>query len=77
VTAPTRLIASGPPSSRFRDLTVSGFFSSKMGVADLSYLDNNTVAVWKACDPKVWAVIEERLKNGYKGLGGEAQPRTK
>ena len=60
--------------TRFRDLTVSGFFSSKMGVADLPYLGNRAVAEWKGCDPKVWAVIEERMKNGYKGLVGEVKP---
>ncbi|MCU1237461.1 MAG: Tat (twin-arginine translocation) pathway signal sequence domain protein [Candidatus Solibacter sp.] len=62
--------------TRFRDLTVSGFFSSKMGVADLPYLGNRAVAEWKGTDPKVWAVIEERMKNGYKGLGGEVKPWT-
>jgi hypothetical protein len=62
--------------TRFRDLTVSGFFSSKMGVADLPYLGNKAVAEWKGADPKVWAVIEERMKNGYKGLGGEVKPWT-
>jgi hypothetical protein len=60
--------------THFRDLTVSGFFSSKMGVADLPYLGNRAVGEWKGCDPKVWAVIEERMKNGYKGLGGEVKP---
>ena len=60
--------------STFRDLTVSGFFSSKVGVADLQYLGNSPVAEWKGCDPKVWAIIEERMKNGYKGLGGEVKP---
>jgi len=60
--------------SKFRDLTVSGFFSSKVGVADLPYLGNRAVAEWKGCDPKVWAIIEERLKKGYKGLGGEVKP---
>jgi hypothetical protein len=62
--------------TRFRDLTVSGFFSSKMGVADLPYLGNRAVGEWKGTDPKVWAVIEERMKNGYKGLGGEVKPWT-
>jgi gluconate 2-dehydrogenase gamma chain len=60
--------------SKFRDLTVSGFFSSKMGVADLPYLGNRAVAEWKGCDPKVWAIIEERMKNGYQGLGGQVKP---
>jgi gluconate 2-dehydrogenase gamma chain len=63
--------------SKFRDLTVSGFFSSKMGVHDLPYLGNTAVAEWKGCDPKVWAVIEERMKNGYKGVAGpEMKPWT-
>jgi hypothetical protein len=60
--------------SKFRDLTVSGFFSSKAGVADLPYLGNRAIAHWNGCDPKVWAVIEERMKNGYKGFGGEVKP---
>lgn len=59
--------------SHFRSLTVSGFFSSKMGVADLPYLGNTAVAEWKGCDPKVWAIIEERMKNGYNGIL-EAKP---
>jgi hypothetical protein len=59
--------------THFRDLTVSGFFSSKMGVADLPYLGNKAVAEWQGCDPKVWAVIEERMKNGYQGVGGEVK----
>jgi Gluconate 2-dehydrogenase subunit 3 len=60
--------------SKFRDLTAGGFFSSKMGVADLPYLGNTAIEEWKGCDPEVWARIEERLKNGYKGLGGEVKP---
>jgi hypothetical protein len=61
--------------SKFRDLTVSGFFSSKVGVHDLPYLGNTAVPEWKGCDPKVWAVIEDRMKNGYKGVAGpEVKP---
>jgi len=60
--------------SRFRDLTLNGFYSSKMGIADLPYLGNTAVPEWKGCDPAVWAKIEERMKNGYKGLGGEVKP---
>jgi gluconate 2-dehydrogenase subunit 3-like protein len=33
----------------FRDLTAAGFFSSKMGVADLQYLGNTMVPEWKGC----------------------------
>jgi gluconate 2-dehydrogenase gamma chain len=62
--------------SRFRNLTASGFFSSKVGVADLPYLGNTAVEEWKGCAPAVWAKIEERMKNGYKGLGGEVKPWT-
>lgn len=46
----------------FRNLTVSGFFSSKMGVEDLPYLGNTVVTDWKGCDPKVWRIIEQRLQ---------------
>lgn len=35
--------------SRFRDLTASGFWSSKMGVADLPYIGNTAVLDWKGC----------------------------
>ena len=37
----------------FRDLTASGFFSSKMGVEDLQYIGNKAVAEWTGCPPKV------------------------
>jgi len=50
--------------NRFRDLTVSGFFSSEAGVADLPYLGNKAVAEWKGCDPAVWTIIEKRLGGG-------------
>jgi hypothetical protein len=60
--------------TRFRDLTVNGFYSSKMGIADLPYLGNTAVEEWKGADPAVWAKLEERMKNGYKGLGGEVKP---
>jgi gluconate 2-dehydrogenase subunit 3-like protein len=33
----------------FRDLTASGFWSSKMGVADLQYTGNTFVREWKGC----------------------------
>ena len=35
----------------FRDLTASGFWSSKMGVEDLQYIGNVMVAEWKGCPP--------------------------
>jgi hypothetical protein len=62
--------------TKFRDLTLNGFYSSKMGIADLPYLGNTAVPEWKGCDPAVWAKLEERMKNGYKGLGGDVKPWT-
>jgi gluconate 2-dehydrogenase gamma chain len=35
--------------SEFRDLTASGFWSSRPGVQDLKYLGNTFVAEWKGC----------------------------
>jgi gluconate 2-dehydrogenase gamma chain len=36
----------------FRDLTASGFWSSKMGVEDLQYTGNVMVPEWKGCPPE-------------------------
>lgn len=54
--------------SEFRDLTVSGFYSSKMGVADLPYLGNRMVAKWSGCSEEIWQVIEQRRRAGYGGV---------
>src|SRR5262249_54779368 len=35
--------------SSFRDLTASGFWSTKMGIADLQYQGNAFVSEWKGC----------------------------
>lgn len=35
--------------NRFRDLTASGFWSSRMGVEDLGYMGNVPVAEWEGC----------------------------
>jgi gluconate 2-dehydrogenase gamma chain len=37
--------------NRFRDMTASGFFSSRMGVRDLQYMGNRPVAQWNGCPP--------------------------
>src|SRR5207245_2342742 len=39
--------------NHLRDLVVSGFFSSKMGVKDLPYLGNTMVADWQGCPHEV------------------------
>ena len=43
--------------NQLRNLVVSGFFSSKMGVQDLPYLGNTMVADWQGCPPNVLAKL--------------------
>ena len=62
--------------NRFRDLTASGFFSSKMGVADLRYEGNTAVPVWKGCPEPALAKLGVRYdakwdSNGDKPSRGE------
>jgi len=42
-----------PFFNSFRDLTASGFWSSKMGVDDLQYLGNTFVPEWTGCPQEV------------------------
>lgn len=44
----------------FRDLTASGFFSSKMGVEDLRYIGNTFVMEWQGCPPEALAKLGVR-----------------
>jgi len=44
--------------NHLRDLVVSGFFSSKMGIKDLPYLGNTMVADWQGCPPEVLAKLD-------------------
>jgi hypothetical protein len=46
--------------SSFRDLTASGFYSSRMGVHDLQYLGNGFVSEWKGCPPEALAKLGVR-----------------
>ena len=41
--------------SSFRDLTASGFWTTKMGVMDLQYVGNRPVAEWKGCPQEALA----------------------
>ncbi len=43
--------------SAFRDLTASGFWSSRVGVADLQYMGNTVVPDWQGCPPAVLAKL--------------------
>ena len=48
--------------SRFRDMTASAFFSSKMGVADLQYMGNTFVTQWDGCPPAALAKLGVRYQ---------------
>lgn len=37
----------------FRDLTAGGFYTSKIGIADLGYMGNTAVDHWDGCPPEV------------------------
>ena len=41
----------------FRDLTASGFWTSKMGIEDLGYMGNTFVPEWKGCPPEALAKL--------------------
>jgi hypothetical protein len=43
--------------NRFRDLTSSGFWSSKMGVKDLRYIGNTFNPNWNGCPPEALAKL--------------------
>lgn len=36
----------------FRDLTATGFWTTKMGMADLGYIGNTVVSKWDGCPPE-------------------------
>ncbi len=42
-----------PFFNSFRDLTASGFFTSRMGIDDLGYQGNTVVPEWKGCPDEV------------------------
>ena len=50
--------------SAFRDLVAAGFWSSRVGVEDLSYQGNTYVAEWTGCPPEVLAKIGVSPKEG-------------
>lgn len=41
----------------FRDLTASGFWTSKIGMADLHYMGNTVVHEWRGCPPEALAKL--------------------
>jgi gluconate 2-dehydrogenase gamma chain len=48
--------------NRFRDMTASAFFSSKLGVADLQYMGNTFVTEWNGCPPAALAKLGVRYQ---------------
>jgi len=44
----------------FRDMTASGFWTSKMGITDLGYQGNTFVAEWQGCPPEALAKLGVR-----------------
>jgi hypothetical protein len=46
-----------PFFNSFRDLTASGFFTSKMGIEDLDYQGNTFVGAWTGCPDEVLAKL--------------------
>jgi len=38
--------------TNFRDLTASGFWTTRMGIDDLQYMGNRSVARWNGCPPE-------------------------
>lgn len=43
--------------NRFRDLTASGFWSTRMGVEDLRFMGNRGMATWDGCPPEALAKL--------------------
>lgn len=47
----------------FRDLTASGFFSSRLGVQYLGYVGNAVVLEWQGCPPEALAKLGVRYED--------------
>jgi hypothetical protein len=48
----------------FRDLTASGFWSSRIGVTDLEYRGNTVVVEWTGCPPEALAKLGVAYEGG-------------
>jgi len=55
--APASMVAGVDFFNRFRDLTSSGFWSSRIGVKDLEYIGNQVVPDWDGCPPAALAKL--------------------
>lgn len=59
--------------NRFRDLTASGFFSSRMGTEDLRYQGNAAQPAWTGCPPAALA----KLGVSPEVMKGRVQPQSR
>ena len=48
----------------FRDLTATGFWTSRMGMADLQFQGNRVVVDWTGCPPAALAKLGVRYPDG-------------
>jgi hypothetical protein len=51
--------------SSFRDLTASGFWTTKMGIADLQYQGNVFVDEWTGCPTPRWTSSGSNTRNRH------------
>lgn len=49
--------------NRFRDLTASGFWSTRTGVDDLQYMGNRGMVRWEGCPPEALAKLGVSYEN--------------
>jgi gluconate 2-dehydrogenase gamma chain len=53
--------------NQIRNLVLSGFYSSKMGIDDLPYLGNKMLSEWNGCPPNVLAKLGVEYAETKKG----------
>jgi hypothetical protein len=68
--APAALKAGVEFFTRFRDLTSSGFWTSRMGVKDLGYMGNITMGEWTGCPQPVLTKIGVSYKTSMHAKRG-------
>ena len=49
--------------SNIRDLTATGFWTSREGIDDLQYLGNRYLSNWQGCPPDAWAKLGGRYED--------------
>ena len=67
--APPELRAGVAFFNRFRDMTASGFFTTKMGIDDLQYMGNRMMPGWNGCPDAALAKLGVKYSDVYKNDG--------